>query len=53
VDDQFRTDYGTSIDNAISNVEIAALLYESLISDHRPILLMDKETCDKIEKKKM
>ncbi|KAF0743683.1 ATP-dependent DNA helicase PIF1-like [Aphis craccivora] len=51
--DDITTDYGTSIDNVILNVEIAALLYESLISDHSPILLMDKETCNKIEKKKM
>jgi len=47
--DDITTDYGTSIDNVISNVEIAAMVYESLISDHRPILLMDKETCDEIE----
>ncbi|KAF0747375.1 ATP-dependent DNA helicase [Aphis craccivora] len=29
--DDLTTDYGTSVDNVISNVEISALLYESLI----------------------
>jgi len=48
--DDITTDYGTSINNVISNVEIAALVYESLISDHRPILLLDKETYNEIEK---
>lgn len=48
--DDITTDYGTSIDNAISNFEIGALVYESLLSDHKPILLMEKETCNEIEK---
>jgi len=51
--DDITTDYRTSIDNVISNFEIAALVYESLISDHRPILLMDKEICNEIEKNYM
>ncbi|KAF0747465.1 ATP-dependent DNA helicase, partial [Aphis craccivora] len=48
-----KSGYGTSIDNVISNVETAALVYESLISDHRPILHMDKETYNEIEDRSM
>jgi hypothetical protein len=39
------TDYGTTIDNVITNLNLSALVYESLISHHRPILLTDIDTC--------
>jgi len=48
--DGITTDHGTTIDNVITNVDIAALVYESLISDHRPILVMDIDTFKEIEK---
>lgn len=44
------TDYGKTIDNVITNVtNLSALVYESLISDHRPILLADIDTCMQME----
>lgn len=50
-DSKFKnsTDYGTTIDNVITNVDIAILVCESLISDHRSILLLDKNTYMQIE----
>ncbi|KAF0750694.1 ubiquitin carboxyl-terminal hydrolase 25-like [Aphis craccivora] len=45
-----HADHETTIDNVITNVDIAALVYESLISDHRPILVMDIDTFKEIEK---
>jgi len=48
--DGITTDHGTTIDNVITNVDIAALVYESLISDNRPILVMDIDTFKEIEK---
>jgi len=32
------TDCGTTIDNVITNVNLSAIVYKSLISDHRPII---------------
>ncbi|KAF0717843.1 Uncharacterized protein FWK35_00027367 [Aphis craccivora] len=48
--DGITTDHETTIDNVITNVDIAALVYESLISDHRPILVMDIDTFKEIKK---
>ncbi|KAE9530107.1 hypothetical protein AGLY_011569 [Aphis glycines] len=47
---EFQLDHGTTIDNVIINVDIAASVYESLISDHRPILVMVIDTFKEIEK---
>ncbi|KAF0711252.1 ubiquitin carboxyl-terminal hydrolase 25-like, partial [Aphis craccivora] len=50
VDSITTADHGTTIDNVITNVDIAALVYESFISDHRPILVMNIDTFKEIEK---
>ncbi|KAF0754430.1 ubiquitin carboxyl-terminal hydrolase 25-like [Aphis craccivora] len=47
--DGITTDHRTTIDNVITNVDIAVLVYESLISDHRPILVLNNNNLDDIE----
>lgn len=37
------TDFGT-IDNVIINLNLSAIVYESLISDHRPLILTNIDT---------
>jgi len=43
------TDYGTTIDNVITNVNLSAIVYKSLISDHKPIISTDIDICIRTE----
>jgi hypothetical protein len=47
--DDITTDHGTIIDNVITNLNVAALVYESLISNHRSIY-MDIDASKEIQK---